>query len=97
LLNLNNFIICRKLEENPSQEIPCKICYSNSDEESNPMINLCKCSGSISSIHFNCLKKWMNTKLSTKENEKKTVVSYSMKSFNCEICMVPYPCMIILN
>jgi len=60
------------------------------------MINLCKCTGSISSIHFNCLKRWMNTKLSTKENEKKTVISHSMKSFNCEICMTPYPCKYII-
>ncbi len=33
----------------------------------------------------------MNTKLSIKENEKKTVTSYNMKSFNCEICKTPYP------
>jgi hypothetical protein len=39
-----------------------------------------------------CLKSWMQTKLSTKENEKKTVTLYSMKSFNCEICKTPYPC-----
>jgi hypothetical protein len=34
----------------------------------------------------------MQTKLNTKENEKKTVTLYSMKSFNCEICKTPYPC-----
>jgi hypothetical protein len=34
----------------------------------------------------------MQTKLSTKENEMKTVTSYNMKSFNCEICKTPYPC-----
>jgi len=33
----------------------------------------------------------MSTKLSIKENEKKTVTSYNMKSFNCEICKTPYP------
>jgi plasmid maintenance system killer protein len=33
----------------------------------------------------------MATKLSYKENEKKTVFSYNMKSFNCEICKTPYP------
>ena len=33
----------------------------------------------------------MSIKLSHKENEKKTVSSYNMKSFNCEICKTPYP------
>jgi hypothetical protein len=39
----------------------------------------------------------MQTKLSTKENEQKTVTSYNMKSFNCEICKTPYPCKILLT
>ncbi len=34
----------------------------------------------------------MNTKLTIKENDRKTVNSYNMKSFNCEICKTPYPC-----
>ena len=33
----------------------------------------------------------METKLNIKENEKKTVKSYNIKSFNCEICKTPYP------
>jgi len=33
----------------------------------------------------------MSVKLSYKENTKKTVSSYNMKSFNCEICKTPYP------
>jgi len=33
----------------------------------------------------------MKTKLTIKENEKKSVTSYNMKSFNCEICKTPYP------
>ncbi len=73
-------------------EIVCKICLSNFEEEENPLINLCKCTGSISCLHYLCLKKWMETKLNIKENDKKTVTSYNMKSFNCEICKTPYPC-----
>ena len=34
----------------------------------------------------------MNTKLSIKTNEKGTVTSYNIKTFNCEICKQPYPC-----
>lgn len=79
----------KSIEVNP--DVMCKICLSNQEEEGNPMINLCKCSGSISCVHYTCLKTWMQHKLQIKENEKKTVHSYSMKSFNCEICKTPYP------
>jgi len=71
--------------------IVCKICLMNGDEKENPLVNLCKCSGSMEFLHFECLKHWMNTKLKTKENPKKSVTSYVMKSFNCEICKSPYP------
>lgn len=81
-----------KHDNNTQPDIVCKICLSNNEEEGNPMVNLCKCTGTISSVHFICLKSWMNTKLTVKENEKKSVISYSMKSFNCEICKTPYPC-----
>jgi hypothetical protein len=77
---------------NLGTDIICKVCLSNCDDETNPMFsNICRCIGSISCIHFQCLKYWMQTKLSIKENEKKTVTSYNMKSFNCELCKFPYP------
>jgi len=69
----------------------CKICLVGNEDEENPLINLCRCSGSMEFIHYTCVKLWMNTKLNNKENEKKTVLSYNMKSFNCEICKTPYP------
>jgi len=72
-------------------DLNCKICLSNENDENNPMINLCKCSGSLLFVHFFCLNKWMASKMTIKENEKKTVQSYNMKSFNCEICKTPYP------
>jgi len=72
-------------------DLNCKICLSNDNDINNPMINLCKCSGSLLFVHFFCLNKWMASKMSIKENDKKTVISYNMKSFNCEICKTPYP------
>ena len=39
----------------------------------------------------------MATKLSKKSNEKGTVFSYNIKSFNCEICKMPYPLKFELN
>ena len=58
---------------------------------------LCNCNGGLRFSHFECIKKWMETKLITKENEKKTVKSYNIKSFNCEICKTPYPFKFKLN
>ena len=76
----------------PDDEKICKICYSeDNDKENNPLVHLCNCNGGLRFSHFLCIKKWMETKLVIKENEKKTVKSYNIKSFNCEICKTPYP------
>ena len=76
----------------PDDERICKICYSDeNDRENNPLVHLCKCNGGLRFSHFDCIKRWMETKLGIKENEKKTVKSYNIKSFNCEICKTPYP------
>jgi len=72
-------------------EYQCKICLSGGSDKTNPMVALCKCTGGIKFTHYDCLKRWMHTKLSKKENDKKTVTSYNIKSFNCEICKTPYP------
>ena len=82
----------------PDDEKICKICYSEDNEkDKNPLVHLCNCSGGLRFSHFECIKKWMETKLSIKENEKKTVKSYNIKSFNCEICKTPYPFKFKLN
>ena len=76
-------------------DVMCKICLSNGSDEQNPLVELCKCTGGIKFSHYECLKRWMQTKLSKKENEKQCVTSYNIKAFNCEICKTPYPCKII--
>ena len=76
----------------PDDERMCKICDSDeNDRENNPLVHLCNCNGGLRFSHFDCIKRWMETKLVIKENEKKTVKSYSIRSFNCEICKTPYP------
>ena len=76
----------------PNDERLCKICYSeDNDKENNPLVHLCNCNGGLRFSHFMCIKKWMETKLLIKENNKKTVKCYFIKSFNCEICKTPYP------
>ena len=96
-INMNSqsvfdFIFLAKNELGNNEENICKICYSDSNENDNPLVHLCSCSRGIRFAHYFCIKKWMETKLILKENDKKTVKSYNIKSFNCEICKTPYPC-----
>jgi len=77
---------------NRIEENMCRICLTDGSDYLNPLVELCKCTGGIKYTHYNCLKIWMQTKLSKKENEKKSVTSYNIKSFNCEICKTPFPC-----
>jgi len=46
----------------------CRICLGEDNEDDNPMIEPCKCAGSMSSIHIDCLRTWLNSKRSFKEN-----------------------------
>ena len=92
--NLFNPIKEVKLFEikNPEEKNQCKICYSEeTDPINNPMVHLCNCKGGLNFAHFDCIKQWMKTKLQLRENSKKTVKSYFIPKFNCEICKVPYP------
>ena len=41
-------------------------------------------------MHLGCLKLWLKEKLTVRELEKGGV-SYTVKSFNCELCKEPYP------
>jgi hypothetical protein len=74
-------------------EIACKYCLSpDVGDGSDPLIKLCVCNESMS-VHYQCVKKWISTKLSFKNNNNKdTVYSYNIKCFNCDICKTPYPC-----
>ena len=82
----------------PDDERLCKICYSEeNDRENNPLVHLCNCNGGLRFSHYMCIKRWMETKLQIKENDKRTVKSYNIKSFNCEICKTPYPFKFKLN
>ncbi len=89
-----NFIYNAQLATETSEDKLCKVCYHDSNDFLNPLVNICElCTGGIKYAHYECLKRWMKTKLNIKENEKKTVKSYNIKSYNCEICKTPYPCM----
>ena len=78
--------------QNNEEKTPCKICYmEETDSINNPMVHLCKCKGGLNYAHFECIKHWMMTNLIYRVNNNKTVQTYFIPKFNCEICKVPYP------
>lgn len=88
-----NFIYEADYPEMVTDDIACKFCYSSSNDLINPLINICSiCTGGLKYTHYECLKMFMKTKLIIKANDKKTVKSYNIKAYNCELCKTPYPC-----
>ena len=66
----------------------CRICFDNKSTKENPKICLCQCKDFI---HYECLKRYMDTKLEIHENEKGNVKTYNCNKFNCDVCLSPYP------
>lgn len=85
-----------KSESNYSfSKFNCRICYSSICDENDPLISPCKCTGSMSYIHYQCLKKCIESKMQKKEED--CYKFYTWKSFECEICKAEYPKLIIIN
>ena len=92
IFNLFKEVKLLEIKKNSDEKNQCKICYSEeTDPLLNPMVHLCNCKGGLNFAHFDCIKQWMKTQLILRENSKKTVKSYFIPKFNCEICKVPYP------
>lgn len=74
----------------------CRICLSANTSKSNPLLNICKCTGSIAYIHYNCLKE---------QTRHKSQISFSspditLKLYDkliCEICKCSLPMDFIYN
>ena len=82
----------------PKEEKRCKIClFDKNDRKNNPLVNLCNCKGGLGLSHYICLRKWMKSKLYILENEKKTVKTYYVVGFNCEICKTAYPLRFLIS
>lgn len=67
----------------------CRVCFRESNAENDPLLSLCKCTGSVKFIHLLCLKTWLNLKLT--QHQSPSLRSYYWKSFDCEICKSLYP------
>lgn len=67
----------------------CRICFKSESDTIDPLVTPCNCTGTMSYIHFKCLKLLIKSRLIVKSNED--LISYTWKNYNCEICLTDYP------
>ncbi|XP_018598819.1 E3 ubiquitin-protein ligase MARCH7 isoform X2 [Scleropages formosus] len=53
------------LEESDEEGDLCRICQMGEDSASNPLIEPCRCTGSLRYVHQECMKKWLHSKISS--------------------------------
>ena len=79
-------------EKEKTQHFKCRICFcEGSFEGKNPLISPCKCTGSVTYIHLNCLRKWLTSKVITKTSPSNNIYCYIFISLECEICKTIIP------
>lgn len=59
--------------------VDCWICYDPERSDAGPLIQPCKCSGDVSSVHHNCLRRWLVESSSE-----------SKDGLSCKVCKTPY-------
>lgn len=74
------------------QEYKCRFCWMANATEENPLLQCCRCAGTVGCIHLECLKSWLEVKRQSKESTNFS--SFFWKTFECEICKKAYPLMI---
>ena len=90
---INVFQSTQKYFRNKLPKI-CRICYVEEDpieNLDNPLIQPCKCTGSLKYIHLNCLKQWLNTKSCIKVEKNDKFSMFIVKEVECELCKTVFP------
>lgn len=67
-----------------SENKACRICLWDDEEEGDPIIQPCKCAGTMKNVHVNCFKSWIGKKIDRKETS--SMISVFWKRLQCEIC-----------
>ena len=77
----------------------CRICYENYSSIKNPLINPCKCKGSMKYIHYNCLLNWMKNRIIIPNDKinSNNHISFDKSLLNCELCKNNFPYYIKFN
>ena len=98
-LNLNESkesMKIKSIKNNTSNdENMCRVCLGINNSSMNPLLNVCKCQGSVAFIHLECLKHWLDSKLITKTYAY--LIVHSFKDLKCEICKEILPERIKIN
>ena len=78
--------------KSPKKNI-CRICYDSTSNIKNPLINPCKCKGSMKYIHYNCLLNWMKSKIKIPNDKynKNEYIAYDKSLLKCELCKNNFP------
>ena len=71
----------------------CRICYMEEDKDDpkNPLLQPCKCSGTMKYIHYTCLKNWINNKYYVQIEKNDDCVVYMINPAECELCKTKLP------
>ncbi|XP_040904183.1 E3 ubiquitin-protein ligase MARCH7 [Toxotes jaculatrix] len=56
----------------------CRICQMGEDSSSNPLIQPCRCTGSLQYVHQECIKRWLRSKIGSGTNLEAITT--------CELC-----------
>lgn len=74
-----------------SNNLPkCRICLSEEiDKDNNPLISPCNCSGTVQFIHLECLKLWLQNKITFRKYRCLNILI--KKPFQCELCKTNLP------
>ena len=73
----------------PDANEMCRICWVSEEEDHNPLIAPCKCDGTVKYVHLNCLKEWLQSKVT--ERTPANLHSFMWKTFECDLCKLPFP------
>ena len=69
----------------------CRICYLEEDDQKNPLIQPCICTGSMKYIHLSCLKQWISTHSCVRLNKTEECAVFLIKPVTCELCKTKFP------
>ena len=71
----------------------CRICYMEEDKDDpkNPLLQPCKCSGTMKYIHYTCLKNWINNKYYVQIEKNDDCEVYMINPAECELCKTKLP------
>lgn len=73
----------------------CRFCLSDTIVQENPLINVCKCDGSLKYVHLICLQNWLTNKLHLKKTDG--VLTVLWQGLSCELCKTQLPLSIETN